>query len=176
MKWNSYSDKIRHFRLTSSRGPSLGAIYTFSFHSEHCHVDFLNTTIEYSRCGHITVYASGIPCVLKSLFYFLYWTAIPSSKKSLSVWSAEAWVLPPSYVTGGIFNTFTIQLISNKQKKMEVVLHNKSLLGHAVFSWLISLGNYSATASDLKTAGILYVNTVLLSALCFISHDLPSDY
>lgn len=62
------------------------------------------------------------------------------------------------------------------KKKMEVVHHNKSLLGHAVFSWLISLGNYSATASDLKTAGILYVSTVLLSALCFVSHDLPSDY
>lgn len=180
MKWNSYSDKIRHFRLTSSRGPSLGAIHTFSFHSESCHVRVLTFWIPYwviKVWSHHCIHIWNSLCVeIFALFFCAgqqshlprnhYQHEVLRHGCSLpAMWQEEFSTLSQS-------SSFQI----NKKKKMEVVHHNKSLLGHAVFSWLISLGNYSSTASDLKTAGILYVNTVLLSALCFVSHDLPSDY
>lgn len=64
------------------------------------------------------------------------------------------------------FSTLSQSKSFQINKEMKVLHANKSLLGFAVFSWLISPSNHSSPASDLKAAGILSVNTCLLSALC----------
>lgn len=141
-------------------------------------VDFLNTTL--SNQGVVTSVFMHLefPVCWNLCFIFFFFCAGQQSHLPRNHYQHEVLrsgsSLPAMWQEE--FSTLSQSSSFQINKNVEVVHHNKSLKGHAVFSRLISLSNYSSTASDLKTAGILHVNTVLLSALCFVSHDLPSDY